>query len=204
VASPAASDGPATRALKDRLLSLAFASSVGLFAWSLVGGAALLISLRGSLPFGGDPLEAARSRAARGDLAGAVREYRMAALIEPGGRAIQEMAPLIERLGRPEQAAAVFEELLRREPHDIQALNWAGNVRLAQGRNADAIGFYRRVLELSRDQAAVLNNLGTAYAASGDLDHAIEAFSAALALAPGGIARQNLERAKAARAAQRQ
>lgn len=199
-AFPAPSASRLPDRLRDRLRRGAFALAVALLVWSFVAGCAYLLVLSGGLPLRTDSLAGARTRAARGDVAGALREYRMAARIDGSDlRATVEMGQLLVKSGRPAEAEVAFADVLRRSPDDRVAKQGLADVRLAQDRYGEAIGLYLELLAQpgSRDPQ-VLNNLGIAWASSGELGRAIQAFSEALALEPGSAQfAGNLARARA-------
>jgi Flp pilus assembly protein TadD len=151
-----------------------------------------------------DELSRARQQAARGDVAGAAREFRMATRINGvETRAVYELGTLLLRTGRIDEADVEMERALRQHPRDSRVLSGLGDVRLAQQRYREAIDVYRHALERMPEEPALLNNLGTAYAELGEFDQAIAAYRASVAIKPG-LAAKNLDRAlrdKAARAA---
>jgi tetratricopeptide (TPR) repeat protein len=198
-AIPAAAGAPQPRTT--RLLQLAFALSVGTLLWSFVGGAVYLLDMRGSLPLRTDELTRAREQAALGDVAGAAKEYRIAARINGGDiRAVYELGTMLLRNGRTDEANVELELAMREHPRDARVLATMGDVRRVQRRLPEAIGLYQQALDRSPREPALLNNLGTAYAEMGDLDRAIAAYRESAAIAPGP-ASKNLERALKERAA---
>lgn len=189
---------PAERGIATRLLRLTFALSVALFFWSFVGGFAYLLGVQGTLPLRTDPLQGARQRAVRKDTAGAVKQYRLATWIDPADtRSANELGELFLRVGRHDEAYATFEQSLRVSPGDARAFSGSADVRLAQQRYPEAIALYERALETTRRPAPVLNDLGTAYARSGDFESAIQSFTASLAVTTDPMVQANLDRARA-------
>jgi Flp pilus assembly protein TadD len=186
--------------LRERLLNLAFAVGTGGLLLAFVGGFAYLISLHGGLPLRTDPLLGARQYLKRGNVAGAVNQFRIAYLLNATDlRSLNELGELLLRDRRYEESASAFAQALSLKP-DSRAENGMAEVRFAQGRYADAAESFERSLRLRPQQPGVLNDLGMARALDGDFERAIAAFDASLAMAPNERTRANLERAKADRA----
>jgi tetratricopeptide (TPR) repeat protein len=187
---------PARPAWAQRVLPWAFAVSVGLLLWSFVAGAVYLLGMRGALPLWSDVLEGARLRAVRGDVAGATREYKSASTIDAlDARADYELGTLLLNSGRLDEASRELERGVRAHPSDGHVLATLADVRLAQRRYREAIDLYHQALLISPREPALLNNLGTAYAGAGELGHAVEAYTASVAITPS-YAAKNLERAQ--------
>ena len=143
-------------------LRLAFAVGVGAFFWSFVAGFVYLIALHGSLPLRTDPLTEARQRAQRGDIDGAVRQYRMVVRIEPTDLgAACELGELLLRAGRPAEALTAFGEALyvRLDP---RALVGVGDALKARGDAARAAHAYAEALRLVPDSPLVRQRLASA------------------------------------------
>lgn len=156
MASAFTSPAPPPRA-SARLLNLAFALGVATFFWAFVAGLAYLLSVHGGLPLRTDPLTGARQRAARGDIAGAVRQYRIATLIEPTDlRGLNEMGELLVRAGRYDESIAAFEKVLHAKP-DGRALAGIGTVRALQGDFDRAIAAFEAALAIAPDSPARAN-----------------------------------------------
>lgn len=188
---------PAAPGARERLLHLTFALGVAAFFWAFVAGLVYLLSVAGALPLRTDPLSGARQRDSRGDTAGALRQYRLATLIDPNDlRALNEMGELLARAGRHDESLAAFESVLRFRP-DGRALAGIGSVLAAEGRHAEAADVFERSLVLAPNQPAALNQLGVARVRLGELEGAIKAFEAGAAIAPSSPARGNLQRARA-------
>lgn len=190
-----------------RLLRLAFALGLAWLLWSFVGGLVYLLALERALPLRTDPLAGARDRAAKGDVEGALRQYRTAARIDASDlRAAAEMGELLLKHGRLAEAEAAFAGALRVSPADPRALTGLGDVRLSQQRWDEAVAVYESLPAAAPRSANLLNNLGIAHARAGRFDQAIAAFEQAVALGAEGRFRANLtlaradrERARAAR-----
>jgi tetratricopeptide (TPR) repeat protein len=81
-------------------------------------------------------------------------------------------------------AETLYSSTLARNPDCWMAYNNLANLRLDRGRNAEAIPYYRRVLELRPGDAIPRNNLALALAGLGLLPEAIAQYRVALALDP--------------------
>jgi tetratricopeptide (TPR) repeat protein len=181
-------------------LNIALALGAAALFWAFVGGFAYLISLQGSLPLRTDPLLGARQHLKRGNVAGAVSQFRIAAVLNATDlRSLNELGELLLRDRRYDESLRAFEQALALRPHP-RAMNGIADVRFAQGRYQDAAAHYERSLLLLPQQASVLNDLGLARALHGDYDAAVTAFGASLTMAPNEQTRANLEHAQADRA----
>jgi Tfp pilus assembly protein PilF len=78
----------------------------------------------------------------------------------------------------PAAAAALFEQVLRREPKDLTALNNLGIARDLQGRHADAQTVYRQALAISPDLDSAKVNLALSMAMSGQGAAAVQLLKA--------------------------
>lgn len=186
--------------LQDRLLNVALALGAGGLLWALVAGFAYLISLHGSLPLRTDPLLGARQHLTRGNVPAAINQFRIAFLLNATGpHSLSELGELLLRDGRYDESVSAFEQAAALQP-DARALAGIADVRFAQGRFADAAVQYQRSLRVWPRQPRVLHDLGLAHTLEGDLDGAVAAFDASLALKPDAVTRANLERVKAERA----
>lgn len=90
---------------------------------------------------------------------------------------------LFER-GEFDDAAELFEGVLRRRPDDLPTLLRLGELRLTQGRLSEATARYERALEIAPDSAAALFGLGRVATMERDHERAVTLFERALALAP--------------------
>ncbi len=97
-------------------------------------------------------------------------------LIETGNRLFAQ--------GRLDEAAAVYERVLRSHPDLGGAHSNLGNVRMMQGRLDEAIQCYRRAVALAPGFAGAHSNLGAALQRQGFLDEAAACHRRALALMP--------------------
>ncbi len=74
--------------------------------------------------------------------------------------------------GAPDRALAIWEILLREQPHSVEALIGAADCLMALKKPAKAIEYYRTASVGNPLQASLLFGLGTAEAAAGDLTDA--------------------------------
>ena len=131
-----------------RLLPSAFAVGVAGFFWAFVCGLVYVAAFQGGLPLRTDPLADARGRALRGDVAGAVKQYRVATQIEPTDLAgLCELGELLARAVRYDEALAAFGKALSVRL-DARAFAGIGDVLLVRGDYARAALAYEQALKL--------------------------------------------------------
>lgn len=105
----------------------------------------------------------------------------------PRGRRVHSIDELLERgaehhrAGRLDDAAAAYDEVLRRSPKHAVALSLRGTVLLQKNEPAEALGFLDRSLA-ARANAGVHLNRGNALRALGRLAESADAYRCALAL----------------------
>lgn len=86
--------------------------------------------------------------------------------------------------GRLAQAAALYQDILQREPRHAEALHLLGNIA-HQGRDyGAALDLFLRALDVNPANANYYNSLGVTLKAMGSLDDAIACYQQALALRP--------------------
>ena len=85
---------------------------------------------------------------------------------------------------QPDQAIALFEQTLERQPDLVPALVWLGATLLDMGRAGDAVTTLRRAVSLSPKSVAARYWSGQAAMAGGDHARAVQELEAALALDP--------------------
>jgi len=95
-----------------------------------------------------------------------------------------ELALALQRKGRLDDAAALYEGVLRLAPQDFNALHMLGVVRHRQRKYDQAIELIGRALAAQPSAGIALNNLGNALRASGRFDEAVARYNAALRLMP--------------------
>ena len=101
---------------------------------------------------------------------------------DPLSRALAAQAEA--RIG---DAAALFEQVLARDPRSVPALVSLGQIRQNAGLLDAAKDLYLRALAVERKIAGVHNNLGAVLVAQGDDAAAIPAFTAALRIEAGNL-----------------
>lgn len=85
----------------------------------------------------------------------------------------------------PERAAAMFGEVLLRDPAHVEAAYKLGNLRKEAGRYDEAVRLYSGVLGLQPGHAEARNNLGAVWQAEGQFDRAEACYREAIAARPG-------------------
>ena len=91
------------------------------------------------------------------------------------------------RAGEIAEAMLVYREILEREPDNPAALHLLGVASLQTGEVEAAVGLLERAKRLMPANGDVLNNLGEAYRVLGRDDEAINAYRAALVVAPDHV-----------------
>lgn len=86
--------------------------------------------------------------------------------------------------GRPEQADALCEEVLRAEPDHLPALHLAAVAAFVTDRAADGAALLGRLFDIDPDHAPALVTLGDALAVKGEHEGAVAAFERALRRRP--------------------
>ncbi len=130
----------------------------------------------------------------RGDIDGAIAEYRRALKLRPDFvYARGELGNFLAGKGRLAAAAAQYRKAIAGRPQAVEDENNLANVLLSMGNTAAARRHLERALAIRPDFAEAHNNLGIVLAQSGHMDDAIVHFRAAVAVQPNfGAARQNL------------
>ncbi|MGH9473134.1 MAG: winged helix-turn-helix domain-containing protein [Terriglobales bacterium] len=82
------------------------------------------------------------------------------------------------------RAAALYQDYLREYPDDWEMLNDYGHMLRMHGRAAEALGIYRRILQVAPDDARANIELATADSDLGDLGAALAAYRRAFQLDP--------------------
>jgi Flp pilus assembly protein TadD len=87
------------------------------------------------------------------------------------------LGTLLQALGRHKEARTRYETALRLDPTAAYALNNLCYSRVLDGQASEGVSACHRALELQPDLMATRNNLGLAYAASGNFIDAEQAFT---------------------------
>jgi len=98
-------------------------------------------------------------------------------------RARLTLARTLRHIGRANDAAAEYEDVLRYVPDLPNALNNLGMIYAMQGRCLDAVPMFKRLMQVHDDEIAALN-LANCYVSMGRYEDAIETFEKALEIAP--------------------
>ena len=132
--------------------------------------------------------------AQRGDITGAISDYRAALAAAPRFvKALSNLGAALSGLQRFDEAAEPLRCALEEQPDHGPALINLGQVRLAQGRVDEAVALLRRATECAPQDAMAWNNLGAALLRAEKLGEAEPALRQALALEPRhGAAWSNL------------
>ncbi|MCU1699334.1 MAG: hypothetical protein JWR34_5397 [Mycobacterium sp.] len=103
-------------------------------------------------------------------------------------------ARMLSDAGRPVEAMTAINEALRLNPHDIDALNLRGDIRVALGEFDPAEADYRHALQLNPMDASVVHNLATLEYQRRRRWSAVRGFVAAERLDPrfGDVVRRNV------------
>lgn len=85
-----------------------------------------------------------------------------------------------------EESVALYDQVLQRDPENLDALLWSGQERLALGANERAIATLERAVATFGNSWQAHFQLGNAYHAAGDLNRAAASLTEAVKLAPTG------------------
>jgi tetratricopeptide (TPR) repeat protein len=110
---------------------------------------------------------------------------RAIALHASGARAHEIKGMIAWRGGRQEEALALFEQGLARDPRHVRVLSWIGLIALEQKRPRDATRAFTQVLRRDPLQPDALAGLALAQLALGDREQAVAALKRAEQVAPG-------------------
>src|SRR5918912_1439150 len=100
---------------------------------------------------------------------GAAWALACALIAQAQGPSEIERAISLEQGGKPDQAIALLQTVLRRDPKSADAHNWLGVAYLQKNSLSDAEREFRRAIELRPDFVRAYNNLGSTLAQAGDI-----------------------------------
>ena len=104
-----------------------------------------------------------------GDFAAAAKHLEKALEFDPvNGRALGNSATLLNLLGRPREAVAIWEKVTIRDPVNINARFNLGTSLLYAGKYDEALDAFRTVVTLSPDNGVVHYQMGVALLLKGD------------------------------------
>jgi tetratricopeptide (TPR) repeat protein len=89
--------------------------------------------------------------------------------------------------GLLDEAEHAFRVALEADPSSLEATAGLGRVQVERGHYSEALPLLQRATRVPPQILSAYRSLGDAYAATGDLEHAAEAYRQAVALAPGNI-----------------
>jgi predicted O-linked N-acetylglucosamine transferase (SPINDLY family) len=93
----------------------------------------------------------------------------------------------LHQQGQLEQAEALYAELLKEQPHHIDALHFSGVLANQLGHAQRAVDLISLALEINPNNAAAHSNLGLALYALKHFDEALASYNSALALKPNNV-----------------
>ncbi len=118
----------------------------------------------------------------RGDVDGAIAQYRAALHLKPDyAEAHYNLGVALNAKGRTDEAIAEYREATRLKPDHSEAHNNLGGALYEKGQLDEAVAEFREAIR-SKDYASPHNNLGVALRNTGRLDEAIDEFKEALRL----------------------
>ena len=121
----------------------------------------------------------------RGDIDGAVAEYRKAIGLDPGmALAYSNLGALLQSKGELVEAESLYLKTIELRPNYALAWNNLAIVRYKRGDGASAVSAFRRAIELKPDDAGAAYNLGRVYQQAGIADSAAAMFERAYRLEP--------------------
>lgn len=114
--------------------------------------------------------------------------------------AMVNLAGVYYARGQTAEAMRYFDEALRLDPNDVEALTGRGNLLSDEGRIEEALAVFRKAVEANPRYPQAHNNLGNALVDLGRLDEGVEHLRRAVDLSPGfALAYSNLGKALALR-----
>jgi beta-lactamase regulating signal transducer with metallopeptidase domain/Flp pilus assembly protein TadD len=118
----------------------------------------------------------------KGDLNEAIRFFRASADSNPNDmKPLTSLALLLDGTGRADQAAPLYEMILKHDPNNPVALNNLAYLKAVQGVDLDtALDLAQKAVKQTKDSPEIQDTLGWAYLKKNQPDEAEAAFRAAL------------------------
>ena len=135
---------------------------------------AVLILLAGSLYLSNRYLQQQQRLAASGDVEAAIDAASLSARLDPWSSApLAAKSFLLQQQRRPEEAAEVLQEAIRRDPANYNNFIQLGNLQMNQLNDPEAaVESYRRALERIPRDRGLISGLAKALIRTGDLEGA--------------------------------
>jgi tetratricopeptide (TPR) repeat protein len=130
-------------------------------------------------------IKEALARYRAGDLARAEQVYRAIVAAAPDALHYADLAIVLEAQGKYEEAAATYQEAMRRNPREARPHYNLGNLLRDRGRIDEAIACFQQAIALNPRYADAYNNLGRLLVERGRLEESMAHFRQTIALAPG-------------------
>lgn len=136
----------------------------------------------------------AKALYASGEQDAAIGHFRLAAGLAPSQLRFQsDLARTLDAMGRTEDAAKAYEDLLLTHPRDGEGMRLLAALRTKQGRPGDAVPLLRRLEEVRPGDLLVQQDLGYALEKAGELSAAATVYSEIVKEYPqGALARSRL------------
>jgi tetratricopeptide (TPR) repeat protein len=109
---------------------------------------------------------------------------RVATKLDPLAALELRRALMLHQAGQADEAAAIYEKILREHPQQFDCLHFLGVARLQAGRHDEALALIDRALALRPGMPELLNTKGWLLRALGRLAEALACLDAALAANP--------------------
>jgi protein O-GlcNAc transferase len=106
---------------------------------------------------------------------------RVATKLDPLAALELRRALMLHRAGQSDEAAEVYEKILREHPQQFDCLHFLGVARLQAGRHGEALPLIERALALRPGMPELLNTKGWLMRSLGRLPEALACLDAALA-----------------------
>lgn len=107
----------------------------------------------------------------------------MSTVPDPTASLLQRAVGLHQQ-GRFDDAAALYQQVLERDPHQVDALHLSGVMAKQRGDAGAAVALIERALAIDPRHARAHANLGAALSALGETDKALRSYEQAIALDP--------------------